>query len=198
MDYGEDADLPQNEDSLKKLIRLAVEMGKIQIERDELAAKVAELDNQLKTYSEGLIPTLMEELGLPQLKTKSGLIIDVKKDVYASFPKDNEKRQKAFEYLKKSGDDGLILREFTVELRRDSTADAEALMKFVKESGIAERAKSVDSNESINHNTMLAYLRRQVRAIEEARKNGTDVQDFPLDLFGAFQKTTAQLKVKND
>lgn len=196
MDYGADANLPQDEDSLKKLVRLAVEMGKLTIERDELAEKVAELDNQIKTYSESLIPQLMEEIGIPQLKTSSGLIIDAKKDVYASFPKDPDKRLKAFDYLRETKNDGMIQREVTVELNRESTEDAKLLMDFLKTSGIAARAKSAKHEESLNHNVMLAFIRRQLRGIAEARKEGKDVNDFPLEIFGAFQKTVATLKVK--
>ena len=195
MDYGDDADLPPDEDSLKRLVRLAVEMGKLTIERDELAEQVSAMNKRIATYSESLIPTLMDELGLPELKTKSGLIITVKKDVYASFPKDPEKREKAFDYLRETNNDGMIQREVVVELARDSTEDVELLMNFIKTSGIGDRAKSAMNTESINHNTMLAFLRRAIKEVEKKKQDGEDAKDIPLDLFGAFQKTTATLKV---
>lgn len=181
-DYSDDSP-PPDEDSMRRLTRLVLEMGQLEMREHDLTQELESVQKQLKSYQENLVPSLMAEIGIKTLETKSGIVVELRDEVRASFPKDEEKRQRAFAYLEQTGDDGLIKREFSVRYGRDSIAWAKQFAQWLEETGVKEHA-TVEEDWSINHQTLLAYLRRQLR----------DGADVPLDAFGSFVQSFAKIK----
>jgi len=174
---------PASEDLMKRLNRLVVEMGKIEIEKEELEEKLEVLQKQLRSYQEDLIPAVMAEVGTDLYRTKGGITVELKEEVRASFPKDESKRERAFKYLEENGDDGLIKRAFEIRYGRDSIEWADKFRQMLRDAGVEEHA-AVAEDWSINHQTLLAYLRGKLR-------EGANV---PLGDFGAFVQSFARIK----
>lgn len=172
-----------SEDTMKRLTRLVLEMGQIELEIEDIEEKLKEKQKHLREYQENLIPALMSEVGTDLYRTKSGITVELKDEVRASFPKDEQKRSKAFRYLEESGDDGIIKRQFVIQYGRDSVEWANKLHDELEKLGVSEHA-TVSEDWSINHQTLLAYLRGKLR----------EGQNVPLEAFGAFVQSFAKIK----
>jgi hypothetical protein len=190
-DYSDEvpAQEEQKEDAMTRLNRFVTQMAVLELERLELEVKLKSVEKDLKTYAENLVPEVMTEIGLTELKTKTGMTIELKEEVRMSFPKDPEKKARAFAYLKETGNDGLITREIVINYGRDSTEYAEQLLKTLEELNVKEHA-TVENTETTNHQSTLAFLRRQIK---EAKEKGT-LETLPLDAFGAFIQKFAKIK----
>lgn len=183
-DYSGEQTAPP-EDSMKRLTKLIVEMGQLKLECDELGMKLAEKQKELREYEENLVPMLMNEIGQTYVRTKSGIEVELKEEVRASFPKDEKKRAAAFRFLEETGDDGIIKREFRIRYGRDSIEWANKLHEELKRLGVANHA-TVEEDWSVHHQTLLAYIRGKL-------KEGANV---PMEAFGAFVQSFAKIKVR--
>lgn len=172
-----------SEDSMKRLTRLVLEMGQLELEIEEIEENLKEKQKRLREYQESLVPSVMSEVGTDLYRTKGGIMVELKDEVRASFPKDEQKRARAFRFLEESGDDGIIKRQFVIQYGRDSVEWANKLHDELERLGVAEHA-TVSEDWSINHQTLLAYLRGKLR-------EGANV---PLDAFGAFVQSFAKIK----
>jgi len=182
-DYSAEEKPALSEDSMKRLNRLVLQMGQLEVQREELEEQLEEVQKQLREYQENLIPALMQEVGTDLYRTKGGITVELKEEVRASFPKDEQKRTRAFQFLEQSGDDGIIKREFRIRYGRDSIQWANKLHDELEKLGVKEHA-TVDEDWSINHQTLLGYLRGKLR-------EGANV---PLQDFGAFVQSFAKIK----
>lgn len=183
-DYSEETQ-EAKPDAMKRLSQLAAKMGQLTLEEMDLEEKLKDVQNELKTYQENLVPEIMAEIGMREITTLGGMKIELREEVRASLPKDPERRSAAFAYLKDTGNDGLITREFVINYGRDSTEWAEEFAKKLEELNVGEHAV-VKQEETINHQSMCAFLRREL-------KDGTNV---PLEAFGAFVQKFAKIKLK--
>jgi hypothetical protein len=186
-DYGSDADAKPASDKLDQLQELVMQMARTKILVDDLETQLKEAKKQLETYELSLVPDLMLEMDMRIYETRGGLRVEYKEDVYASLPKDREKREAAFGYLRDTGNDGLITREFTIAFPRGEDEAAESLRALLVEAQVADHASVADET-SVNHQSMLAFLRRQVEA-------GT-ISLEQLKFFGAHPIRKAKISVK--
>lgn len=170
-------------DAVSRLRRLCLKLAELKLEEQQLTEKLEKVQLQIRQYSESLVPDTMTELGLRTLETAGGIVIEVEDNLFGSLPKDETKRAEAFRYLAETGNDGLIKQEFVVSFGRDQTEDVEAFRRVLEESHVGERA-SVTSERTINHQSMMKFLRDEV-------KRGANV---PLAAFGAFTKTVAKIR----
>lgn len=182
-DYSSEAP-SSNDDSMKRLNRMVLEMGNLEIQKHELEAQLEELNKQIREYSENLIPALMNEVGTDLYRTKSGITVELRDEVRASFPKDEQKRSKAFRFLEENGDDGIIKRQFVIQYGRDSVEWANKLHDELKRLNVAEHA-TVNEDWSIHHQTLVSYLKGKI-------KEGANI---PLESFGAFIQSFAKIKM---
>lgn len=182
-DYSGEA-APVAQDSMKRLTRLVIEMGQLEIQKQEMETKLESVNKELREYQENLVPALMGEIGLSQVKTQAGIVVELREEVRASFPKDDQKRATAFAYLEREGDDGIVKRQFTIRYGRDSIEWANKFHEELQKLGVAEHA-TIDEDWSIHHQTLLSYLRQKL-------KEGSNV---PLEAFGAFVQSFARIKL---
>lgn len=182
-DYSGEAPAPKM-DAMQRLSQLAVKMGSLELKKLELEEEMARVEAELKTYQMNLVPEVMAEIGLTEIKTKGGMTIELRQEVRASLPKDPEKRDRAFAYLKDTGNDGLITQEIIVNYGRDAGEFAEQLLSALEQMNVREHA-TVEHQKTINFQSMLAFLRREL-------KEGKPV---PLEAFGAFVQNMAKLKL---
>lgn len=187
-DYSADLPIAQPPASaMAKLQNLTREALKLKLDKLELEAKLATIDKQLETYIQTLIPGVMEELGADEIKIR-GMTISVKDSLVGTFPKDEDKRREAFSYLRKTGNDGLIKREISVKYGRNSTEQADQLMALIAEHPIVADGAEVVNREDLNHQSMLAFLRQEIR----------DGREVPLKSFGVYQTKVADIKLPKE
>lgn len=166
-----------------QLNNVITELAKLELLRQDLSEKLESVNSRIKIYRETILPSAMEEVGANEFVTKAGLKVVVKHQIFASFPKDAERAERAFEYLRQTGNDGLVKHAITISYGRESTEMADAVMVKLEEMGVGEQAK-VERAGKIHPQTLLKFLR-------DERKAGRGV---PLEDFGAFEKIVAEIK----
>lgn len=181
-DYGDDANISKDPNAITKLGTLCLKMAELSQEAEELEARLADIKHQIREYSENLIPTVMGEIGLTQIKTPGGLTIEMIEEVRASLPKD-ERRERALAYIRQCGDAGLIKTEFTVSFGKDADHYANIFAEALETLPGLEHAQ-MSREQTVNHQSLLKFLRDQIRAEAEP----------PLEAFGAFVQRLARVK----
>jgi hypothetical protein len=149
-----------------------------------LEAEVAVLEEQVKArneilrnLNETLIPDLMSEVGLSELKLESGLKLTIKPFYNAKIPDD--KKQAAFAWLRTTQNDGII--KSFVELAFGKGSDEQ----FQKcQNLLLKHHFEFSADESVHPQTLKAFVKEQLEA----------AKPLPLDLFGVFQGKRAVVK----
>jgi hypothetical protein len=185
-DLAEDAaDLEMiSELSARSLGQMALETIELLEEQAALKARWKVVKKKLQFLAEKIIPEKLESMGMDSLTTPTGLSISVDNKIYASFPKDAEKRERAFEYLRKAGSGGIIRTKFELEFGTETDEQAREFAKLISENKV-DRQAHVSAYRTLNHAQMMSFLREQ-------REAGADP---PMDAFGAVVKTVATVKL---
>lgn len=170
IDFLADADKPVelNEQQMQQLATLAAEQVKIE---DWIAKREGELELakvQLRKIAEVAIPNLMQEIGMSEFTLTNGMKLTIKQEVYASIPADNQ--QPAFNWLRKTGNDGLIKNVISCQFSKGQDADALTAGRLLAEAGFQPEQK-----QSVHPMTLKAFIKEQM-------EKGVDV---PLADFGA-------------
>jgi len=147
------------------------------------AAKVADLEAQLNAAREELrdiaerqVPELMDQIGIDEFKTTTGLKIKIEETIRASIPK--AKAPLAFAWLKNNGHGALIKRVVSVAFGRGEDEKADELRQRLADEF------EVDDNSSVHPSTLAAFVREKLR-------NGEEI---PLDLFGVHRQRIAKIE----
>lgn len=164
----------------EQLNNLAGQLDQVQLEIEEIEARLKEVNEKRRRLRENDIPELMQSMGIKLIVTTSGLKIQLREEVRASFPKDHTKREAAFDWLREHNHDGLIKQSFVIQFSRDQEKLAE---KFRRDLEKRKIPLNIDHKKDLNHQTMLAFLREQQR----------EGEDVPLPLFGAFVQKFADV-----
>jgi hypothetical protein len=149
----------------------------------EKEAAIESLSAQLKLEQEALrdltwtkIPTLMDEMGIEEIKTPDGIKVKVKEEIEAGIS--TERRSLAHKWLEENGHAGLIKREISVAFNRDQSEEA---AKLVGE--LQGRFPGVSQDSKVHPATLKAWVREML-----AKGN-----ELPLDLFGVFRRRIAKM-----
>jgi len=155
----------------------------------QLAAEqsVADLEEQLKKakgkvvgISEHDIPDLMEEMGLSEFRTVSGLRVKIKEAIYAntSPSKDPERHAAAMKWLEDHNHGGLIKRLISVGFNRDQEDAAAALCEKLE-----GEEYNVNKTNSVHPSSLRSWVNKMLEAGE----------DIPMDLFGVTKRRTSKI-----
>jgi hypothetical protein len=154
-DYSQFAEPIANE-QMALISNLVNEQLQAEADVANAEAALARAQARLKDVAEVRLPTAMEEAGLEELKTPTGLKVSIKEDVRAAITKDNE--QSAHQWLRDNGNAGLIKREVKVPFGRGQDALAEKLYEE-----LAEKFEGVTDKASVNVQTLGAFVREQLK-----------------------------------
>lgn len=168
-------DLPDN-DELEQL-SLNVEALVVLRERIEKGEEfLAELKKQEQRLSGEVIPSIMDSLGLMEIKTTQGRKVSYKPFYSGKIREEAEDR--AFEWLEEEGHGGVIKGQMILDYRRPQRDEVLALREELKAQGWASTIKL-----GVHHATLRSLFRE---VIED------DGGNFPPDLFDLFigRKTT--------
>lgn len=158
---------------LDTINRLLAANAAVQRCEEELAAA----KQKATTLSEETVPSMMQELGINELKLESGQTITIRPDVYAQIPPD--RKEEAFEWLSSHGFGGLIKVDVEASFGRDEREQAVILANELQERGL-----NVAVEQGVHNQTLKAFIRERLAKAE----------DIPLDLFGAKPVFTTKVK----
>lgn len=157
--------------------------------RDILAAQeaVAEAEEalraakaHLKTLQEDVMTELMTTAGQEELTTIDGLKVKIVDMVRGTPPKDKEKA--AYDWLRKSGNGGIIKSELSADLGKAKEEDIKKALEALKAVGIAKASHK----QSVHWQTLGALVREKLAKGE----------DVPLETLGVHMWKQAEVAPK--
>lgn len=162
---------------INTLTMLADELFDAEAEVQRLNAELQTAQKKVQRLSEIDIPEAMDDLGVDEIKTKSGLTVKVSDDVKAG----NLKRLPGLSWLREHGEGGCIKTNVLVPFAKGSDADADEFLERLRGEGIA-----AEKSAEVNHMTLKSIIRKKLEAGEEV----------PLEILGAFQFRKAKIEAK--
>lgn len=178
IEVEDEDDLP-NDDQLRRLALLTIEQMQLESEIERQEQVLKDLKAAWREVAENKLPAAIAEAGVGGFTMPDGRKVHTKQEVYASIPAKN--REAAFQWLRENKLDGVIKNEVTISLGRGEDAQAAAACDYLRAMGFAPVQA-----ESIHPQTLKALIREQL-------EKGVEI---PLDVFGAYVVTRAEVKTK--
>lgn len=164
-------------DKLSQLTQLAEQQAAAQSKVADLEAQLNRAREELRDIAERQVPELMDQIGISEFKTITGLKIKIDEIIRASIPK--TKTALALAWLKNNGHAAMIKRVVAVSFGKGEDERADELHQRLAEEF------EVDDNASVHPSTLAAFVRERLR-------NGEEV---PLDLFGVYRQRVSKIEV---
>ena len=128
--------------------------------------EVAELEEKLKAkknerddISSRVIPELLQEQGLSEIKLADGSKVSVKKEFRATLPKDDLTREAAYQWLRDQNLGDIIKNNVTVSFGKGEDNKANQLVDLAVANGFTPQQKS-----DVAWNTLTALYEERVKA----------------------------------
>ena len=167
-----------------EITTIAAECIKLKQKEDEIAA----LEDQLKSkkaeaddIGSRVIPELLAEQGLTELKLQDGSKVSVKKEFRATLPKDDVRREAAYQWLRDQGLGDIIKNNVFVTFGKGEDDKAKQLLDLAAENGFEPQQKS-----DVAWNTLTALYQERIQA-------GLDM---PSDCFSLWIKDKTKINRK--
>ena len=136
-------------------IKLKQKEDEIATLEDQLKSKKAEADD----IGSRVIPELLSEQGLTELKLSDGSKVAVRKEFRATIPKDQARRESCLQWLRDQGLGDIIKNNVTVSFGKGEDDKAEQLLNLAAENGFEPQQKS-----DVAWNTLTALYQERVQA----------------------------------
>ena len=141
---------------------IAAECIKLKRKEDE----ISDLEEQLKKKKEeadfissSVIPELLAEQGLSEIKLADGSKVSVKKEFRATIPKDDARRESCLQWLRDQGLGDIIKNNVSVSFGKGEDDKAEQLLNLAAENGFQPQQKS-----DVAWNTLTALYQERVQS----------------------------------
>lgn len=177
-DYAAFVDKPESSGDLSQLHELAEQQAQAEAEVARIEAELNGAKERLKQIAEVALPAAMDELGLTEFKTTSGLIIVIAETIRASIPK--ARQAEAFDWLRARGHANLIKRQLSISFGKGEDELADKALDLL----IAQHYDPEVKTE-VHTQTLGALVREKLEAGE----------DLPLELFGVFRQRSSKIEV---
>ena len=158
-------------------IKLKQKEDEIAALEDKLKSKKAEADD----IGSRVIPELLAEQGLSELKLQDGSKVSVKKEFRATLPKDDIRREAAYKWLRDQGLGDIIKNNVFVTFGKGEDDKAKQLLNLAAENGFEPQQKS-----DVAWTTLTALYQERVQA-------GLDM---PSDCFSLWIKDKTKISRK--
>ena len=166
-------------DSLSRLGALAQDLYLAELEVAQAQENLKEAQRKERDISEHQIPELMDEVGVSEFTTKSGIKLAVSDNLRVSPPA--ARRQEAYDWLIARGFGDLVKHNVIIGFGRDEADQAESLSEHLMMEGYTTKdERKVESQ----------TLKKQIRTLLE------EGEDVPLDLFGTTQYRQTKITQK--
>lgn len=151
-------------DSLVQIRQLGEELQCIARKISNLMLEANELSSRQKTISEQLLPDLMTQAGLTELKLADGTVVRLEEVVYASFPPEEDPRRgDVVAYMRQRGAANLIKNSLVIDKGYD-----EVVQKI--EDDLVELGVPFRSSETVHPQTFGKFVREQAKEDPEFPK----------------------------
>ena len=144
---------------------------------EQLKSKKAEADD----IGSRVIPELLAEQGLSEIKLADGSKVSVKKEFRATIPKDELRREQALQWLRDQGLEDIIKNNIFVTFGKGEDNKAKQLLDLAAENGFEPQQKS-----DVSWNTLTALFRERI-------ESGLDM---PSDVFSTWIKDKTKISRK--
>jgi hypothetical protein len=180
-DYSSYVDDAPDEEKLKTLSRLAQQQHEAEQAVEKANEALSKAQDVLRDLQERQIPSLMDEIGIAQFTTTTGLNIAISEKLRISVPKANKKA--AMEWIEEHGGEALIKRLFTIQFGK---GDEKWARKFQRD--LNQRKKKVNCVITVD-----CPAATTKKFITDQLESGTEV---PLQLFGGYHQRQSKIEVK--
>ena len=172
-------DILDKSENKKSLSNEVQKMESLSKEIEDIEENLKKKKKDLDVISGEVIPTMMSEMGLSQLKLMDGSQIDVKPFYNATITVAN--RESAFNWLRQNGLGDIIKNEMVVSFGRGEDNKAAEYAELAKSQGLQPAQKL-----KVEPMTLKALVRQRIEAGEE----------MPTEIFSIFvgNKTTIKRK----
>lgn len=177
MDYSDYVGGPPADSVLKQLSNYVGTWRELTAERDEVEARLKELNAEIKQIVERDIPNLMDTNGCESLETTDGLKVSVKETIHASIPK--AMRPEAHKWLEEHSHGDIIKTKLLTEFGRGEMDKAREAAKRLE--AFTDKPALID--ESVHPQTLSALVRELLR----------EGHDVPQDLLGVARVRKANI-----
>lgn len=178
-DYADYVTPEPGDNAMAQLSALAQEQADAEAEVARLQEELAKAQQRLRDVSEFKLPELMEELGMDEFKTRSGLRVKVEEKLRGNLSK--ARKPRAVEWLDGHGGSALVKRLFTIKFDKGEEAWAK---KFAADLKKRKKPVRCEITEDVNTNTFVAHCRR---LLEEG-------EDVPLEDLGLYRQRVAKVE----
>ena len=172
-------DILDKSENIKSLSNEVQKMESLSKEIEDIEENLKKKKKDLDVISGEVIPTMMSEMGLSQLKLMDGSQIDVKPFYNATITVAN--RESAFNWLRQNGLGDIIKNEMVVSFGRGEDNKAAEYAELAKSQGLQPAQKL-----KVEPMTLKALVRQRIEAGQEV----------PTEIFSIFvgNKTTIKRK----
>ena len=163
---------------------VAQECVKLKAKEDEIAKLEEQLKNkkaEADDISSRVIPELLAEQGLSEIKLADGSKVSVKKEYRCTLPKDEVKRQQCYDWLRDQKLGDIIKNNIFVTFGKGEDDKAKQLLDLAQNNGFEPQQKS-----DVAWNTLTALYEERVKA-------GLDM---PSDVFHLWIKDKTKISRK--
>ena len=164
---------------IKSLSDQVLKLRDLEAEVKAQEEKIKQTQKEIARISEDVIPTMLSEMGLSQLKLADGSSVDVKPFYTASISVAN--REKAYKWLRDNGLGDIIKNDVTVSFGRNEDNKAVDYANLAKSQGFEPTQKL-----NVEPMTLKALVRERI----EAGKN------LPMDIFNVYVGNRTKLTKK--
>ena len=145
-----------------EITTIAAECVKLKEKEDEITALEEQLKNkkaEADDIGSRVIPELLAEQGLSEIKLADGSKVSVRKEFRATIPKDELRREQALQWLRDQGLGDIIKNNVSVTFGKGEDNKAQQLLDLAAENGYEPQQKS-----DVAWNTLTALYQERVQA----------------------------------
>ena len=164
---------------IKSLSDQVLRLRDLEAEVKAQEEKIKQTQKEISRISEDVIPTMLSEMGLSQLKLADGSSVDVKPFYTASISVAN--REKAYKWLRDNGLGDIIKNDVTVSFGRNEDNKAVDYANLAKSQGFEPTQKL-----KVEPMTLKALVRERIEA----------GQEMPMDIFNVYVGNRTKLTKK--
>lgn len=182
IDYSDYSGSELGENALASLRDLALQQHNAELEVAMAEAALTQARERLRLISEVKLPEMMDELGVPEFKTKDGLKISIKENIYTSMGRSDEEKAAALDWLESNGHGHLIKRTVEVPFSKGQDKDAIELEQSLRDQG-----RRAAFRRKVEPMTLKSFVVEKLEA-------GTEI---PLDVFKVTRMRTSRVDLGN-
>jgi len=163
----DDGSSVNDEDVLGRISVLADEMHDLDKQIAESELKTKKLNEAHRQIAEEQLPELFEQVGMEELKTRSGLPLKLKNKIHTNISKG--RKPNAIAWLDANGQGGMVKRSVIIDFNKTQEDKVTALLRLIGRGWPNNRTEL-----NVHASTVKAFVVRQL----------AEGKDIPLDIFG--------------